>query len=341
MTKQQILERYLNVAYFGHRAYGIYAAAEVYFSKTPGGSHPRRGGDAGRAGEGALGVRPGARPRPAATERRNYVIDRMTDDSGTCRPTRRRRRRRRSRIALRLTDPPNDCVSVTAGPQRLGLLLRRVQEVVVRQPAFGANPAGPGGEPAPRRLPDRHLARPEDPGHRRWARAGQGAGSRSKYALGLVAGPAGYRADQGDGGEPGLRLDQSAQRPSTDPASAPPGIKGSYPNTVNMLLGGGDMPGYQAGSTFKMFTMLAALEHGHAAEHGDLRAAAAGHQLPHRHRHPASCGGLLVPVNASAVDDRRADHVVGLRQVGQHLLGPAGAAGRRGRARSRWPSGSA
>ncbi len=35
LTKQQILERYLNVAYFGHRAYGIYAASEVYFSKTP------------------------------------------------------------------------------------------------------------------------------------------------------------------------------------------------------------------------------------------------------------------------------------------------------------------
>ena len=35
LTKEQILERYLNVAYFGHRAYGIYAAAEVYFSKRP------------------------------------------------------------------------------------------------------------------------------------------------------------------------------------------------------------------------------------------------------------------------------------------------------------------
>ena len=35
MTKEQILEGYLNVAYFGHRAYGIYAAAEVYFSKQP------------------------------------------------------------------------------------------------------------------------------------------------------------------------------------------------------------------------------------------------------------------------------------------------------------------
>ena len=40
------------------------------------------------------------------------------------------------------------------------------------------------------------------------------------------------------------------------------GIKGNYPNTVNPLLGGGDLPGYQAGSVFKMFTMVAALEQG-------------------------------------------------------------------------------
>ena len=31
---------------------------------------------------------------------------------------------------------------------------------------------------------------------------------------------------------------------------------------MNPLLGGGDLPGYQAGSTFKMFTMLAALDAG-------------------------------------------------------------------------------
>lgn len=35
MSKEQILERYLNSAYFGHRAYGIYAASEIFFSKTP------------------------------------------------------------------------------------------------------------------------------------------------------------------------------------------------------------------------------------------------------------------------------------------------------------------
>ena len=34
-TKKQILLLYLNTVYFGHSAYGIWAAAEEYFSKTP------------------------------------------------------------------------------------------------------------------------------------------------------------------------------------------------------------------------------------------------------------------------------------------------------------------
>src|ERR687893_837181 len=33
MTKDQILENYLNTAYFGLRSYGIYAAGQVYFNK--------------------------------------------------------------------------------------------------------------------------------------------------------------------------------------------------------------------------------------------------------------------------------------------------------------------
>ncbi|MDO8391806.1 MAG: transglycosylase domain-containing protein [Actinomycetota bacterium] len=36
MTKEQILERYLNTVYFGNNAYGLQAAAEVYFGKDAG-----------------------------------------------------------------------------------------------------------------------------------------------------------------------------------------------------------------------------------------------------------------------------------------------------------------
>ena len=35
MSKPEILEQYLNRAYFGHRAYGVFAAAEIFFSKKP------------------------------------------------------------------------------------------------------------------------------------------------------------------------------------------------------------------------------------------------------------------------------------------------------------------
>src|SRR5262249_16876531 len=35
LTKQQILERYLNIASFGHRAWGVFAASQVYFGKEP------------------------------------------------------------------------------------------------------------------------------------------------------------------------------------------------------------------------------------------------------------------------------------------------------------------
>ncbi|NUQ91217.1 MAG: penicillin-binding protein, partial [Glycomyces artemisiae] len=47
------------------------------------------------------------------------------------------------------------------------------------------------------------------------------------------------------------------------PNTANGDYKGSYPNTTNPLLSGNaDVNGYQAGSSFKMFTMLAALEAG-------------------------------------------------------------------------------
>jgi membrane peptidoglycan carboxypeptidase len=51
---------------------------------------------------------------------------------------------------------------------------------------------------------------------------------------------------------------------SSDPGKAAQGIKGTYPVTTNPILsGGGDIVGYKGGSTFKIFTMVAALEKGY------------------------------------------------------------------------------
>jgi len=94
-------------------------------------------------------------------------------------------------------------------------------------------------------------------------------------------------------------LDQSRNPANTDPAKRAAHLPANYPNTVNMLLGGGTSIGYQAGSTFKLFTMLAALEHGY----GLNLTFYAPHQLvssyPSGWHEPQSCGGRWCPHNAS------------------------------------------
>src|SRR5690606_33320000 len=51
--------------------------------------------------------------------------------------------------------------------------------------------------------------------------------------------------------------------PHTHPEARRQGVRGSYPNTTNPLITGSeDVPGFQAGSTFKLFTQIAALEAG-------------------------------------------------------------------------------
>jgi membrane peptidoglycan carboxypeptidase len=61
--------------------------------------------------------------------------------------------------------------------------------------------------------------------------------------------------------------DQARNGPNTNPTKK--GLKGNYPNTtVPLLSGGGEVQGYQAGSVFKMFTVVAALEQGLPLDYG-------------------------------------------------------------------------
>src|SRR5207247_6065143 len=109
LTKHQILERYLNVAYFGHRAYGVYAAAQVYFSTAPRNLTVAQAATLAGLVKAPTSFDPARNPAMAQA-RRNYVIDRMVDlrdlTAGQAAPA------KRVPMGLRLTDPPNDCVSV-------------------------------------------------------------------------------------------------------------------------------------------------------------------------------------------------------------------------------------
>ena len=77
-TKQEILALYLNVIFFGQRAYGVAAAAETYFGKP---LDELTVGEAAtlRACRSGLRDTTRSRIRGGATERRTYVLRRMRE----------------------------------------------------------------------------------------------------------------------------------------------------------------------------------------------------------------------------------------------------------------------
>lgn len=127
LSKEQILERYLNTVYFGNGAYGIEAAAEHYFRKTtrlltledsallaglirsPESDNPRRAPE-------------------AALARRNHVIDRMTNLKMIS-----MNHATQTRIApMGLTEPP---VRQLVEPH----FVEYAKQWVLRNPAFGSD----------------------------------------------------------------------------------------------------------------------------------------------------------------------------------------------------------
>ena len=75
-TKQEILETYLNVIFFGQRAYGVAAAAEVYFGKPLTDLSVAEAAMLGGLPQAPSRYNPVTSPQ-RATERRHYVLQRM------------------------------------------------------------------------------------------------------------------------------------------------------------------------------------------------------------------------------------------------------------------------
>jgi membrane peptidoglycan carboxypeptidase len=295
LSKEQILERYLNSAYFGHRAYGIYAASEIFFSKTPKDLTPVEAATLAGLVKAPSEYDPASKDQRAATDRRNYVLDRMRQ-MGFLSPAAASAAQAEP-IRLKLTDPPNDCISVPKSHNSWGFFCDFLKSWWMSQPAFGSNPMERednlrrGGyrivtsiDPKIQEIAERHVKAEESAG--------------SPYAHGLVAVEPGTGRVKAMAVNRVYSLDQSENGPHSDPSKRGQ-LKGNYPNTVNPLLGGGDLPGYQAGSTFKMFTMLAALDAGLPLS--------TAFDSPYRivSIYPgggdtSSCGGMWCPSNASA-----------------------------------------
>ena len=243
-TKDQILERYLNIAAFGHGAYGIYAASQVYFSKEPKDltlaeaallagllKAPTEFDPATENGYPQARGPPQLRARPAWSE--------LGIDHRPSRPTQakkaeagghRQAGRRNGCVAASKNTGASSATTSTAG----GSTSRRSAPTRTTGSA-GSSPAATGSSPRWTSRPGRGQAerRGADEQHRQPRRADAG---RDR---------AGHRLGPGDGGQPQLQLDdRQAEEPALHATRRRPrrGSAGTYPNTTNPLIsGGGDI----------------------------------------------------------------------------------------------------
>ncbi len=107
-TKREILESYLNIAFFGDGAYGISAAARQFFSVRPDQLTVKQAATLAGLVQNPSAYNPTLNPA-AARERRDTVLRRMAELDEIKRKV--ARKAIVSRLGLNVTDTPNGCVS--------------------------------------------------------------------------------------------------------------------------------------------------------------------------------------------------------------------------------------
>ncbi|MFI6824334.1 transglycosylase domain-containing protein [Micromonospora sp. NPDC050187] len=285
MSKEDILERYLNSAYFGHRAYGIYAAAQIFFSKKPKDLTPVESATLAGLVKSPSEYDPVTSDQQEAIGRRNYVLDRM-GQLGYLSPEAAARAHTEP-LRIDQSDPRNDCASIPQRHNSLGFACDYLKNWWSAQPAFGENRLERIDE---LRRGGYRIVLSIDPKIQEAAEKNIDAegSTGSPYAHGLVVAEPGTGRIKAMAVNRTYSLDTSENPPTSNP-EADPKVKANFPNTVAPLLGGGTLPGYQAGSTFKMFPMLAALDAGMPLS--------TSFNAPHRYRSEVYDG--WAPSNAS------------------------------------------
>ena len=193
-TKDQILERYLNIAYYGEGAYGVEAAARHYYNKNA------KDLDLGEAAMLAGLVQNPDANNPvdnpgAADDRRDVVLNRMAElKIITAKQSAAAKQEKFDKKEVKPTR--NGCV---------GTKYPFLCDYVYRTPADHAESRQDGRgarEQRQARRPDHPDGdRPEDPGHR--PEGGQpGRRSQGPADLHHEHDPAGHRSDPGHGAEP-------------------------------------------------------------------------------------------------------------------------------------------
>ncbi|WP_432837219.1 transglycosylase domain-containing protein [Dactylosporangium sp. CA-092794] len=248
ISKQQILQQYLNISYFGAGAYGIYAAAATYFGKTPADlTLPEAALLAGLL-QSPDADNPITGDKAAALQRRAYTLDAMAKMK-TITPAE-AEAAKAGELKISQQRLPNDCASVAQEHNDWGFFCDYFRQWWNSQPEFGASTSERDEK---LRTGGYTVVTSLDPGIQATALEQSlrvyGYGNARSLPLAVVT--------PGTGRVLAMAVNRHYS------LEANPDQHPAYPNTVNQLVGGGaGVQGYQAGSTFKMFTMLTALENG-------------------------------------------------------------------------------
>ncbi|MDG4820366.1 penicillin-binding protein [Asanoa sp. WMMD1127] len=262
LGKNGVIERYLNMAPFGHSTYGVYAASSYYFGKTP---------DKLTLSESALLAGVIRAPsvydpmdegqRPQTLERRDWVLDQMvkTGAISAAQAT------EAKQVELKFVGktPSNGCTATT--PNDFGFFCDYFQRWWLEQEAFGSTTYD-----RERRLRGGgyRVVTSLDPAVQKAAHKNvtEQLSVNRKEALMVAAVEPGTGRVRALATNRTFGIDSSSNpknKPHSNPAEAERGVRGTYPVTANPLItGGGGVNGYQAGSTFKIFAAVAALQKG-------------------------------------------------------------------------------
>jgi membrane peptidoglycan carboxypeptidase len=291
LSKQEILRRYLNIALFGHQAYGVYAASETYFSVPPEQLTLDQAALLAGLVQSPNAYDPTLPDQRPALQRRDYVLDQMARLHDIT--ARQAEAAKKKPIALNPSRVPNGCTDVPANHLDWGFYCDWFVQWWQSQPAFGATTQArtdtlkQGGYRIVSTLDPKVQGAAE-------SRVLQQVSVTNPNAINMAVVQPGTGNVLAMATNRHYSLDTSHNLPSTRGSGV-----GNYPNTTNPLVaGGGDIVGYQAGSTFKMFTMLAALSTGHKLSTSFNAPARLQTKYPTGDG-PATCNHHWCPVNAN------------------------------------------
>ncbi|GAB3234703.1 transglycosylase/D,D-transpeptidase PonA2 [Glycomyces halotolerans] len=257
MSKEEILEGYLNVIYLGNQAYGVHAGSYTYFNKPPGDLELHEAATLAalpKFPSFADGLLDGEGDDSRITDRRNWVLERMTSldmisqseaDEAKEHP-------------LDLNPRPTRSECVDVAQNNWGFFCDYFKQWWADREIFGETERDRlsllkrGGFRIVTSLDPELQSKAMDT-------IGDKIDNSDPRALGSVTITPGTGHIRAMAVNRVYSLDQTNNGPRTDGRDT----VSNYPNTTIPLLSGNEeVSGFPAGSTFKMFTMLAALEQG-------------------------------------------------------------------------------